>query len=148
MIEVAGEALHQFFSIDSRTLYRPDTHRTPVGILVDRLIQRILYQQRIIKREGFPGAPEQFFVILLSIRVVRLVLAHNLLDSFVMLLQAFTQFFQWQPLDRRAFVLDARDAPLAIFLFQAENRPEPVAASRSEEHTSELQSRENLVCRL
>src|SRR5690606_24278799 len=40
------------------------------------------------------------------------------------------------------------DDALAHFEGRAEQRPEREAVLRSEEHTSELQSRENLVCRL
>src|SRR5436309_12164415 len=36
----------------------------------------------------------------------------------------------------------------AVFVGTAMNRPAQAIAPRSEEHTSELQSRENLVCRL
>src|SRR5690606_40617726 len=44
------------------------------------------------------------------------------------------------------FVAVAFDVPVADFLNESVLATEPALAARSEEHTSELQSRENLVC--
>src|SRR5690606_41687345 len=44
--------------------------------------------------------------------------------------------------------LDAKPNQSVFFSFLAYDHPHSVFTARSEEHTSELQSRENLVCRL
>src|SRR5690606_40039979 len=51
-------------------------------------------------------------------------------------------------LDEREFLPRIVDARFAVGAFRGRARRHEVAAIRSEEHTSELQSRENLVCRL
>src|SRR2546421_6316341 len=42
----------------------------------------------------------------------------------------------------------ARSSPMSIIYSSARRRPPILPSSRSEEHTSELQSRSDLVCRL
>src|SRR5579885_1796689 len=126
VVGIVGEAPDQLLRVDRRALDGPQAHRAPIGVLVDRLVQRVAHQASIVKREDLPASSHNLIKVFLGIRLAGLMLAHDLLNRLVVLLHAPLKLVQGQSLDGCTLVAQARQTPLALLL-QDVDGPEPVA---------------------